>query len=103
MFNQKSFVTEILNHGIEGYTKKNTGCVECLTAIITVNNGKTYLSKEVTYTIMKSLMKPLKAANSIKEFIPKISCREKEVFKLIVEEFTTQEIAKELFISLKTV
>ena len=48
-------------------------------------------------------MKPLKAANSIKEFIPKISCREKEVFKLIVEEFTTQEIAKELFISLKTV
>ena len=48
-------------------------------------------------------MKPCKAANSIKEFIPKISRREKEVFKLIVEEFTTQEIAKELFISLKTV
>ena len=52
---------------------------------------------------MKSLMKPCKAANSIKEFIPKISPREKEVLKLIVEEFTTQEIAKELFISLKTV
>ena len=52
---------------------------------------------------MKSLMKPRKAANSIKEFIPKISCREKEVLKLIVEEFTTQEMAKELFISLKTV
>ena len=48
-------------------------------------------------------MKPGKAANSIKKFIPKISCREKEVLKLIVEEFTTQEIAKELFINLKTV
>ena len=48
-------------------------------------------------------MKPLKAANSIKEFTPKISRREKEVLKLIVEEFTTQEIAKELFISLKIV
>jgi len=52
---------------------------------------------------MKSLMKPIKAANSIKEFIHKISRREKEVLKLLVEEFTTQEIAKELFISLKTV
>ena len=61
----------------KGVLKKNTVGVEWLTAIITVNNGKTYLSKEVTYTIMKSLMKPRKAANSIKEFIPKISCREK--------------------------
>jgi len=52
---------------------------------------------------MNSLMKPRKAANSTKAFIPKISCREKEVLKLIVEEFTTQEIAKELFINLKTV
>ena len=43
-----SFVTEILNHGTEGCTKKNTGGVEWLTAIITVNNGKTYFSKEVT-------------------------------------------------------
>lgn len=103
MFNEESFVTEILNHGAEGYILKNTGREELLTAIRTVNDGKTYFSKDVTQTIMKSLMKSRKASNSTKGFIPKISRREKEVLKLIVEEFTTQEIAKELFISLKTV
>lgn len=104
MFNEESFVTEILNNGAEGYILKNTGREELLTAIRTVNNGKTYFSKDVTQTIMKSLMKSRKASNSTKGgFIPKISRREKEVLKLIVEEYTTQEIAKELFISLKTV
>lgn len=104
MFNEESFVTEILNNGAEGYILKNTGREELLTAIRTVNDGKTYFSKDVTQTIMKSLMKSRKASNSSKSgFIPKISRREKEVLKLIVEEFTTQEIANELFISLKTV
>lgn len=104
MFNEESFVTEILNNGAEGYILKNTGREELLTAIRTVNDGKTYFSKDVTQTIMKSLMKSRKASNSSKSgLIPKISRREKEVLKLIVEEFTTQEIAKELFISLKTV
>ncbi|MBK8403726.1 MAG: helix-turn-helix transcriptional regulator [Saprospiraceae bacterium] len=35
--------------------------------------------------------------------IPKISRREKEVLALIVKEYTTQDIANSLFISLKTV
>jgi len=38
-----------------------------------------------------------------KDNIPKISRREQEVLDLIVKEFTTQEIANQLFISLKTV
>lgn len=103
MFNEESFVTEILNHGAEGYILKNTGREELLTAIRTVHEGKSYFSKEVTQTIMKGLMKARKASSASTRFIPKISRREKEVLKLIVEEFTTQEIANKLFISLKTV
>ena len=34
---------------------------------------------------------------------PSLSRREKEILKLIVEEYTTAEIAKELFISFGTV
>lgn len=103
MFNEESFVTEILNHGAEGYILKNTGREELLTAIRTVHEGKSYFSKDVTQTIMKGLMKARKASSASTSFIPKISRREKEVLKLIVEEFTTQEIANKLFISLKTV
>lgn len=103
MFNEESFVTEILNNGAQGYILKNTGREELLKAIRTVQGGKSYFSKDVTQTIMKGLMKHRKGSNKSKKFFPKISRREKEVLKLIIEEFTTQEIANKLFISLKTV
>lgn len=103
MFNEESFVTEILNNGAQGYILKNTGIEELLTAIRTIHSGKTYFSKDVTNTIMKSLMKKRMESKGSTKLIPKISRREKEVLKLIMEEFTTQEIANQLFISLKTV
>jgi DNA-binding NarL/FixJ family response regulator len=104
MFNEESYVSEILNNGAKGYILKNTGREELLKAIKVVNGGSTYFSKEVTETIMKGLMNRRKASNSkLTNEIPKISRREKEVLKLIAEEFTTQEIADKLFISLKTV
>lgn len=104
MFNEESYVSEILNHGAKGYVLKNTGRDELLKAIRTVNKGESYFSKEVTETIMKGLMNRRKASAKLaNSLIPKISRREKDVLKLIMEEFTTQEIADKLFISLKTV
>lgn len=104
MFNEESFVTEILNNGAQGYILKNTGREELLTAINTVHEGKSYFSDDVTQTIMKGLMKQRRASKKTSlGLIPKVSRREKEVLKLIVSEHTTQEIADKLFISLKTV
>lgn len=103
MFNEESFVQEILNNGAKGYILKNTGREELLKAIRTVSKGESYFSKEVTEIIMKGLMGKRKASSKNTTLFPKISRREKEVLKLIVEEFTTQEIADNLFISLKTV
>ena len=103
MFNEESFVTEILNNGAKGYVLKNTGREELLKAINTVLSGKSYFSDDVTKTIMKGLMNQRTASKETKKEIPKISKREKEVLELIVKEHTTQEIANKLFISLKTV
>jgi DNA-binding NarL/FixJ family response regulator len=103
MFNEESFVSEILNNGAKGYILKNTGREELLKAIRTVAQGESYFSKEVTETIMKGLMNQRKASAKTASFFPKLSRREKEVLKLIAQEFTTQEIADNLFISLKTV
>ena len=36
-------------------------------------------------------------------FTSKLSVREKEILALIIKEFTTDEIANELFVSIKTV
>jgi DNA-binding NarL/FixJ family response regulator len=103
MFNEESFVSEILYNGAKGYILKNTGREELLKAIRTVNKNESYFSKEVTETIMKGLMNKRNAGSKNHTNFPKISRREKEVLKLIIEEFTTQEIADQLFISLKTV
>lgn len=103
MFNEESFVSEILNHGAKGYILKNTGRDELLKAIRTVGAGESFFSNDVTETIMKSLMNQRKASSKSNTFFPKLSRREKEVLKLIAQEFTTQEIADNLFISLKTV
>ena len=103
MYNEESFVSEILKAGAMGYILKNTGRAELVKAIETVSTGQTYFSKEVTETIMGSILKktPTKKGNNF--LTPKISRREKEVLELIVREYTTQEIADKLFISLKTV
>lgn len=103
MFNEESFVTEILNNGAMGYILKNTGREELLKAINTVLAGKSYFSDDVTQTIMKGLIKQRTASKKSEPELPKISRREKEVLGLIMKEFTTQEIANQLFISLKTV
>ena len=103
MFNEESFVTEILNNGAQGYILKNTGRIELMKAIRTVYSGTSYFSEAVTQTIMKSLVKNNQTEDSQKASIPKVSRREKEVLGLIIKEFTTQEIADQLFISLKTV
>ncbi|MEZ4910441.1 MAG: response regulator transcription factor [Saprospiraceae bacterium] len=103
MFNEESIVSEILNNGAKGYILKNTGRDELLKAIKTIANGESYFSQEVTETIMKSLMNKRKSSSKSAQFFPKLSRREREVLKLIAQEFTTQEIADSLYISLKTV
>lgn len=103
MFNEESYASEILNNGAMGYILKNTGRDELIKAIKTINSGSTYFSKAVTETIMKSFIGNKKTSLKKGNYIPKISKREKEVLKLIVEEYTTKEIADKLYINLKTV
>lgn len=105
MYNEESFVTEVLKNGAKGYILKNTDRTELVKAIETLALGENYYSKEVTEVLMNKLLKknkaPGKRSNSF--LIPKISRREKEILALIVKEFTTIEIANTLFISQKTV
>jgi len=103
MFDEESYITEILKSGALGYILKNTGRKELITAIRTVSSGKTYFSEAVTKTIMNGLMNKNKEGKPAEKVIPKITRREREVLDLIISENTNQEIAKKLFISLKTV
>lgn len=101
MYNEESYVSEIVNNGALGYILKNTGREELLNAIRTVNRGENFFSREVSETIMKATINRRNAEKTPQ--LPKLSRREKEIVKLIVDGCSTQEIADALFISIKTV
>ena len=99
-FEDATFIKQIMKNGAMGYLLKNTGKSELIEAIKTVLNGERYLQKNIREILLnESLGKT--ATSSF--FIPKLTVREKEILALIIKEFTTEEIAEMIFISVKTV
>lgn len=101
MMKEASLIKKMLKEGAAGFLLKNAGQEEVITAIEKVHQGDKAFSPEILDIIMDSLSGVKKTKKS--SLFPKISRREKQVLNLIVWEKTTQEIAKELFISFGTV
>ncbi|MCC7507561.1 MAG: response regulator transcription factor [Saprospiraceae bacterium] len=101
MLNEESYITAMIGAGASGYLLKNSDKDELIAAIRALSAGKTYFSRDVTDIVMHSLGR--KQDDKTATAPPKISRRELEVLKLIVDECTTQEIAGKLFLSEKTV
>lgn len=101
MFSDESYISNMLSLGAQGYLLKNTGKAELCTAIRALAAGKSYFSQEVTDVVMRGLMR--ERTGVAPKTAPKISRRERDVLRLIMDELTTQEIAAQLFLSEKTV
>ena len=93
-------IAHFAKNGANGYLLKNTEKSELLTAINTIMNDENYFSEEVKKKYMNSIFTPNNNAN---DDISQLSQREEEILKLIVQEYTAQEIAEKLFISQHTV
>ncbi|MBK7761866.1 MAG: response regulator transcription factor [Bacteroidetes bacterium] len=57
MYNNTEFIFGLMNAGASGYILKNTGKAELLDAIVSVFQGKTFYSKEVSDSILQNLPK----------------------------------------------
>lgn len=101
MHDNAGYIKKMVNAGVDGYLLKNTGKEELLNAIQQVLSGERYFSKEVTDALLASQLQIKKPKTG--DFIQKLTRREKEILRLIVEEKTTDDIAAELFISPTTV
>lgn len=103
MYSDSKYIISMLEAGAKGYILKNAGKEEVITAINTIARGDSYFSNGVTSRIMEQLSqsktrKPLIASRKIP-----ITPREIEVLKLIAQEYSNAEIARKLFISIRTV
>ncbi|WP_340156135.1 response regulator transcription factor [uncultured Winogradskyella sp.] len=80
-----------------GYISKNAEKAELLKAIKSILEGQNYFSPRIKQILMEAMF----SAKSESEI--SLSKRETEVLKLIAQEFTTQEIADQLFLSKHTI
>jgi DNA-binding NarL/FixJ family response regulator len=99
MYSSKEVVKEALIAEADGYMLKNGGKEKLLEAIHKISNDGTYYSEEIIPIIYSQYQheKQNKAAQDI------LSDREKEVLVLIAKEFSSEEIAEKLFLSVKTI
>lgn len=93
-FNERNFITQMIASGADGFIVKNASEEEIKNAILSVSEGKMYLSVDVKLNANEKL-----ELNKI----PLISSREKEVLELISQGFTNNQIAEKIFISPYTV
>lgn len=98
MHNSITIVKDALNAEADGYMLKNTGQDEFIKAIERVLGDGTYFSQDILPIILNLFQKENK--ETLKNAL---SQREKEVLELIVQEYTSREIAEKLFISKQTV
>lgn len=101
MMGLHDFIIQALEKGATGFLLKNAGKDEVLTAIRSVAKGDSYFSRDVSSILIEHLNKPRSSKKRIAD-IP-LSARELEVLRLISQEYSNPEIAKKLFISIRTV
>ncbi|NQU84140.1 MAG: response regulator transcription factor [Mariniphaga sp.] len=97
----KEFVTGMLGAGASGYLLKDCAFDELVDAIESVYAKHTYLSREIADVLVNEYVS--KFQSGIQEKREDLTSREREVLQLISEGNSTREIAKSLFVSIKTV
>lgn len=102
MYSHEHYIHQLLETGVSGYLLKDSSGVEIVQAIRDAMKNKTVMSPSISKKIENSLMSPYKN-HSREERYNILSNREREVFQLIAEGFSTKQITEMLFISISTV
>ncbi len=93
-FNERSYITHMIQNGASGYVLKNASEDEIIEAVKTIHEGGSYLADDV-----KEILNEKDKSTDI----PLLTNREKEVLQLLADGFTNKEIGDKLFISPLTV
>ncbi|MDR2204700.1 MAG: response regulator transcription factor [Flavobacteriaceae bacterium] len=93
-FDDRLYISQMVQNGASGYILKNSSRKEIEEAILTVSDGKLFMSLNLDLN---------KHEYAEMSGIPLLSSREKEVLSLIAEGFTSAQIAEKLFVSFHTV
>ena len=102
MFEDENLIVEMLEAGAKGYLMKNAHKHEIIAAINAVYNQESYFCNHTTMKLAKLIGKS--RFNPFKEPIkPGFTEKEREMIKLICQEFSNKEIATTLHQSPRTI
>lgn len=99
MYNNAAIVRDCIAAEADGFILKDSSREELFLALHKIARSGTYFSSEVLPLVLQQHEKTLQN----REKLNILTAREQEVLQLIVQEFTSEEIAQKLFISRKTV
>lgn len=103
MAGESRLIKQLIQLGVNGFMLKDSGNEELIRAVNAVLDGEIYISEEVTQILISELSShKIKPKPRLTVETP-LSEREKQVLRLIAEEYSNAEIAEELFISVRTV
>ena len=98
MHNQPSFAKRMLKNGALGYVTKSSQKAEMFEALLSVNDGKVFVCKEIQENLSKQVFEDDEAPD-----FSKLSEREIDILKEIKEGLSSKEIAEKLSLSVRTV
>lgn len=102
MHNEDKYIVDMMKAGASGYLLKNAEPEEIIEAILTVHNKGFYFNERLSVTLIKQLVGPNYSENAAQQQVD-LNEREIEVLKLVCQEYSNQEIADKIFLSVRTV
>jgi two-component system, NarL family, response regulator NreC len=101
MHADEAYVTQAVRAGARGYLLKDSAGVDLIDAIAAVAAGKSFFSPPIAKVVLDGYARRL--AESVLDRYDTLSPREREIFQLVAEGYSTKEIADLLSISPATV
>jgi len=100
MFAEESYILEALRHGASAYVLKDASGSDLIQAVREAAAGRRYLSRSLAPLAVETYLE--KARSAPLDIYDTLTPREREVFQLAAEGFTSAQIGKRLDISPRT-
>ena len=94
-------VVTVIRAGARGYVTKTISGAEISDAVVRVADGDAVFSPRLAGFVLDAF--GVSTTVSVEDELDRLSVREREVMRLIARGYSYKEVAKELFISVKTV
>ena len=104
-YSKIDYILEAVESGVKGYILKESSPENLADAIEKVYAGEIYIDSYISNKVIKSLISKndVEIAEDNKSAYSKLSLREQQILKLLIDGVPIKDIAEELFISSKTV